>query len=113
EIPDDRLLETALIENIQRQELNPIEEARAYSTLMESLAITQVEVAERVGRERSSVANYLRLLALAPGVQAMVEEGTLSMGHARALAGLPGHRAQDLAAKVVVKRGLSVRQTEV
>jgi ParB family chromosome partitioning protein len=112
EIPDDRLLETALIENIQRQELNPIEEGRAYATLMETLGLTQSEVAERVGRERSSIANYLRLLALSPSVQTLVEEGKLSMGHARALAGLPSHRAQNLAAEITTKRGLSVRQTE-
>lgn len=112
EIPDDRLLETALIENIQRQELNAIEEARAYATLIEELGLTQVEVAERVGRDRTSIANFLRLLSLSPRVQTLVEEGSLSMGHARALTALPGPKAQQLGAEMVVKRGLSVRETE-
>ena len=112
EIPDDRLLETALIENIQRQELNPIEEARAYSTLIEKLSLTQAQVAERVGRERSSIANFLRLLSLSEKVQGLVEEGTLTMGHARALAGMPGAKAQELAAELIVKKGMSVRETE-
>lgn len=112
EIPDDRLLETALIENIQRQELNPIEEARAYSTLIDTLGLTQSDVAERVGRERSTIANFLRLLALAPDIQTLVEDGTLTMGHARAIAGLPNRKAQEIAADLVVKKGLSVRETE-
>ena len=112
EIPDDRLLETALIENIQRQDLNPIEEATAYSTLIEKLGLTQAEVAERVGRDRSSIANFLRLLTLSPKVQAMLEQGSLTMGHARALAALPGHKAQEIGAELMFKRGLSVREAE-
>jgi ParB family chromosome partitioning protein len=112
EIPEDRLIEVALIENIQRQNLNPIEEARAFSTLIEDLALTQAEVAERVGRQRSTIANSLRLLALSPKVQALVEAGTLSAGHARTLASLPGHRAQELGAEIFVKRGFSVREAE-
>lgn len=112
DIPDDRLLETALIENIQRQELNPIEEARAYATLIEKLGLTQAEVAERVGRERSSIANFLRLLSISPKVQTLVEEGILTMGHARTLAGLPTHRGQELGAEIIAKRGMSVREAE-
>ena len=83
EIPDDRILELALVENIQRQELNPIEEANAYMRLLKTLDIRQEELALRVGKDRSSVANYLRLLRLPPDLQLLVEEEKLSMGHAR------------------------------
>src|SRR5438128_1386668 len=81
EIPDDRVLELALIENIQRQELNPVEEANAYMRLLKTLDIRQEELALRVGKDRSSVANYLRLLRLPPDLQLLVEEEKLSMGH--------------------------------
>jgi ParB family chromosome partitioning protein len=112
DIPDDRLIEIALIENIQRQDLNPIEEARAFAALIDDHGLSQADVAERVGRQRSTIANALRLLSLSPRVQAMTEAGTLSAGHARALAALPGHRAQDLGAEIVTRRALSVRETE-
>lgn len=111
-IPDGKLLEYALIENIQRQELNPIEEAHAYERLVESLGLTQEEVAEQVGKDRSSIANYLRLLKLPTAVQEMLAEGRLTMGHARALLGLESPELQIKQASEVHRRGLSVRETE-
>src|SRR5215468_1296390 len=87
-IPDSKLLELALIENIQREELNPMEEASAYQRLIHNLGLTQDEVAERVGKDRSSISNYLRLLRLPEDVQRMVEDDLISMGHAKALLGL-------------------------
>jgi ParB family chromosome partitioning protein len=112
EIPDSKLLELALIENIQRQELNPIEEAQAYQKLIRDLKMTQDDVAQRVGKDRSSIANYLRLLKLPNGIQRMLEEGSLSMGHARALLGLDTEQQQIKMANDIVTRKLSVRDTE-
>jgi ParB family chromosome partitioning protein len=112
EVEDEKLLELALIENIQRQELNPIEEATAYQRLMEVFGLTQEEVAKRVGKDRSSVANYVRLLKLPESVQTMLEEERLSMGHARALLGLEDQQEQARLAQEVVERKLSVRETE-
>jgi ParB family chromosome partitioning protein len=112
EVAEDRLLEMALIENIQRQNLNPIEEARAYFALIEDLGLTQAEVAEKVGRQRSTIANSIRLLDLPPRVQEMVEQGALTTGHAKAIAALPGAKAQEVGAGIIVKGGLSVRETE-
>ena len=112
EIEDDKLLELALIENIQRQELNPIEEAVAYQRLMNGLGLTQEDVAKRVGKDRSSVANYVRLLKLPGSVQKLLEEEKLSMGHARALLGLESQEAQAALAQEVVERKLSVREIE-
>jgi ParB family chromosome partitioning protein len=111
-IPDSKLLELALIENIQRQELNPIEEAMAYQRLIHNMGLTQDEVAQQVGKDRSSIANYLRLLKLPEDVQQMLEDELISMGHARALLGLETRdQIKKLAAEVVEKK-LSVRQTE-
>lgn len=112
EIPDERVLELSLIENIQREELNPIEEANAYRRLIDGLGITQEDVARRVGRDRSSVTNYLRLLKLPEELQQWVEEDRLSMGHARALLGLEAPESQRELAVEVIARGLSVRETE-
>lgn len=112
EIPDERVLELSLIENIQREELNPIEEANAYRRLIDGLGITQEDVARRVGRDRSSVTNYLRLLKLPEELQQWVEEDRLSMGHARALLGLETPEIQRELAVEVIARGLSVRETE-
>ncbi len=112
DIPDDRVLELSLIENIQRDDLNPIEEAQAYRRLIEGLGITQEDVARRVGRERSSVTNYLRLLKLPQEIQQMVEDDRLSMGHARALLSLSSATAQRELATEIVSRELSVRDTE-
>ena len=111
-VPDSKLLEFALIENIQRQELNPIEEAQAYQRLITTLGATQDQLAEQVGKDRSSIANYLRLLRLPATVQKMIEDELLSMGQARALAGLESPELQTRLAGEIIKRRFSVRQTE-
>ena len=105
-------LELALIENVQREDLNPLEEARAYEFLASEVGLTQEQVAQRVGRERSTVANYLRLLALPERVQELLIGEALSMGHARALLGLRAPAAQISLAETIASQGLSVRQTE-
>jgi len=112
EIPEDKMLELALIENIQRQELNAIEEAHAYKRLIESLGLTQEMVAQRVGRDRTFITNYLRLLRLPEDIQGLVEAEQLSMGHARALLGIDEPEIQRKLAKEIIDKGLSVRQTE-
>ena len=112
EVPDDRMLELALIENIQRQELNAIEEAHAYKRLIETLGLTQETVAQRVGRDRTFVTNYLRLLRLPEDIQQLVEENKISMGHARALLGLDDADKQRELALHIVEQSLSVRETE-
>lgn len=112
EVEDEKLLEIALIENIQRQELNAIEEASAYQRLMNGLGLTQEEVAKRVGKDRSSVANYLRLLRLPESVQQLLIDDQLSMGHARALLGLEIESDQSNLAQRIVNDRLSVRETE-
>lgn len=112
EIPEDKMLELALIENIQRQELNAIEEAYAYKRLIESLEITQEALAQRVGRDRTFITNYLRLLRLPEDIQHLVESEKLSMGHARAILGVDDPNIQRKLAKNVLDKGLSVRQTE-
>ena len=112
DIPDEKMLELALIENIQREELNAIEEAHAYKRLIETLGLTQEMVAQRVGRDRSFITNYLRLLRLPEDLQRLVEEGKLSMGHARALLGVDDHDTQRRVARNVIDQGLSVRETE-
>ena len=112
EIPEDKMLELALIENIQRQELNAIEEAQAYKRLIETLGLTQEMVAQRVGRDRTFITNYLRLLRLPEDIQRMVEAEQLSMGHARALLGVDEPDIQRKLAKEISEKGMSVRQTE-
>jgi ParB family transcriptional regulator, chromosome partitioning protein len=112
DIPDDRLLAAALIENIQREDLNPIEEAHAYRRLGDEFGLTQEQIAESVGKDRSSVANYVRLLRLPPEVRDHVGGRTLSMGHARALLGLPDAESQLRVGRQIVEKGLSVRDTE-
>jgi len=106
------MLELALIENLQREELNPIEEAQAYQVLLNDLGLTQQKVAERVGRQRATVANALRLLQLPRPVQEMLRAGSLSMGHARAILGLASPVDQIALAERTAKEGLSVRQVE-
>ena len=101
-----------MIENLQREDLNPIEEAEGYRVLTEQYNMTQEEAAQRVGKSRPTVANALRLLGLTPPVRAMVEDGRLSAGHARALLPLNA-KLQQTTAETVVKDGLSVRQTEL
>ena len=105
-------LELALVENLHREDLNPIEEALAYSLLIDEMGLTQEEVASRVGRDRSSIANTLRLLKLPQRVQELVVNGALSMGHARAILGLQGGEAQTRLGEESVSAGLSVRQVE-
>jgi ParB family chromosome partitioning protein len=112
EIPEERLLAVALIENIQREDLNPIEEAVAYRRLADEFHLTQEQIAEAVGKDRSSIANYVRLLRLPQEVRGNVASNTLSMGHARALLGLADEAAQLRVARDVVSRNLSVRETE-
>jgi len=113
EVPDDRLLELALVENIQREQLNPIEEAQACHNLMDTLRMTQEELAARLGKERSTVANALRLLKLPAAVKALVADGKLSPGHARALLSMnsPPAEVSKLAARMVAQ-GWSVREAE-
>lgn len=112
EIGDKELLTLALVENLQRADLNPIEEAEGYQQLMTTFSITQQEVADIVGKDRSTVANMLRLLGLPASVRRQVREGSLSLGHARALLALGDDiRIADLA-KLVVSEGLSVREVE-
>ena len=106
------MLELALIENIQREDLNPIEEAKAYQALGEKAKLTHDQISERVGKQRVSVTNSLRLLTLPPEVQDMVSRGTLSAGHARALIGLETPVDQLAAARYVHGKGFSVRRTE-
>jgi ParB family chromosome partitioning protein len=113
DIPDDRLLAAALIENLQREDLNPMEEANAYRRLSDEFQLTQEQIADAVGKDRSSVANVMRLLRLPHEVRENVAAGTLSMGHARAILGLPDESAQRRLARDVVSKQLSVRETEV
>jgi ParB family chromosome partitioning protein len=109
--PEDSL-EIALIENIQREDLGPMETARAFQTLVKQFGLTQEQLADRVGKDRATVANYLRLLGLPNEVRKLVDEGALSMGHARAILGIQSRSRQLVAAKKVVKEGLSVREAE-
>ncbi|MGB4246764.1 MAG: ParB/RepB/Spo0J family partition protein [Pseudohongiellaceae bacterium] len=110
-VADESAIAMALIENIQREDLNPIEEAVALKRLQDEFQLTQQEVADAVGRSRAAVANLLRLIGLNPDVRLMLEHGDLEMGHARALLSLSDSQ-QSEAAKIVVGKGLSVRQTE-
>jgi ParB family chromosome partitioning protein len=112
EVPDDRLLEFALVENIQRQELNAIEEAKAYWQLGEHLRLTQEQVADRVGKSRPQVANTLRLLRLPSPIQEMVAVGAVSTGHAKVLLGVEEPRVQESLAQEIVAKQLSVRALE-
>ena len=112
EADDRKVMELGLIENLQREDLNPAEEARGYQVLMEEYGLTQEQVAQQMGKSRPAIANTLRLLALPQEVLEMLVEGTLSAGHARAILGAPTAELQILAAKKVVEGQLSVRQTE-
>ena len=112
EVPQTKRLELALIENVQRENLNPIEEATAYKRLADEFGLTQIEIAKSVGKDRATVANYQRLLGLAPEVRADVAAGSLTMGHARALVGLPDARAQRHVSREIRAHDLSVRETE-
>lgn len=112
EVDDRELLEMALVENLQREDLDPIEEATGYHALIGEFELTQAQVAERVGRSRPAVANALRLLDLPDEIQALVRDRSLSAGHARALLGLADRRRMAPVARKVVREGLSVRQVE-
>ncbi|MBI3397911.1 MAG: ParB/RepB/Spo0J family partition protein [Deltaproteobacteria bacterium] len=109
---EEESLELAIIENIQRADLNPIEEALAYKNLMEKFELSQDDVAKKVGRERATVANYLRLLKLAPEVKDELQKGTISMGHAKVLLSLDTHAVQRELCRKIIRKGLSVRATE-
>ncbi len=109
---DDRLLEIALIENIQREDLNPIEEARAYEVLLSQMKLAQTEVAQRVGRDRSSISNSLRLLKLPSQIQKLISAGSVSAGHAKAILAIPDAETQIKVADEVIAKLLSVRETE-
>ncbi|MEA3300546.1 MAG: ParB/RepB/Spo0J family partition protein [Pseudomonadota bacterium] len=111
DVPDQAAIAMALIENIQREDLNPIEEAHALTRLQQEFHLTQQQVAEAVGKSRAAVANLMRLLALENEVRIMLERGDIEMGHARALLGLSGDE-QTNAARTVAGKGLTVRQTE-
>lgn len=112
QIPDGAAIAIALIENIQRENLNPLEEARALSRLIDEFQMTHQQAAEAVGRSRAAVSNLLRLLELPDEVCALVEERALEMGHARALLGLANRRQQSEVGALVAKKGISVRDTE-
>lgn len=107
-----QIAEVALIENLQREDLNPIEEALGYKTLMDKFSMTQDKVSERVGKSRSNIANMLRLLSLEDEIKDMLAEGKLTMGHARALLSLPEGAKRVDAARRIVNEGLNVRQAE-
>jgi ParB family chromosome partitioning protein len=112
EIANDKVLELALIENIQREDLNAIEEARAYTKLIDTVGLTQESLAQRVGRDRSYITNHIRLLRLPDDLLALVQEGKLSAGHARTLLGTDDVATQRRVAKKIIAKGLSVRDTE-
>ena len=109
---EQRAMEMALVENLQREDLNPIEEAKGYRALLDDYGMTQDEVAQSVGKSRPAVANAMRLLALSEPVRKLVEDGTLSAGHARALIPIEDPQKQLAAAQTVIEKGLSVRKTE-
>lgn len=112
EVSEGEMLEISLLENIQREDLNPVEEAEALRRLMEEFELTQEELARRLGKERSTIANTLRLLKLSLEVKEEVREGAISAGHARALLALPSDKQQKRLVSHIKQRGLSVRETE-
>ena len=113
EADDKKAMELALIENLQRQDLNPVEEAQGYQSLMEDFGLTQEEASKRVGKSRPAVANALRLLSLCPAVLEKVKNGQLTAGHARAVLTLKSEKKQQEAAQKIIALGLSVRQAEL
>ncbi|OFW10612.1 MAG: hypothetical protein A3G20_06665 [Acidobacteria bacterium RIFCSPLOWO2_12_FULL_59_11] len=113
EVPENHILELTLIENIQREDLNPIETAEAFARLTREAGLTHEQIAERTGKDRATVTNFMRLLKLPDEVRKRVATGELSMGHARALLALPSETAQKALAARIVAQGLSVRQTEL
>jgi len=111
-VSDDTSLEQALVENVQREDLNPLEEAAAYQQLIEDFSLTHEELAARVGKSRAAITNTLRLFQLPPAIQRLVAEAQLAEGHARALLGTPDRAFQEALARRVVAEGLSVRAVE-
>lgn len=112
EADDRKVMELGLIENLQREDLNPIEEAKGYKVLMEDYGLTQEMVSERMGKSRSAIANALRLIGLPTAVMTLLEEGKISAGHARALLGAPNETMMGEVAELIVKHDYSVRRTE-
>jgi ParB family chromosome partitioning protein len=112
EVADEKLLELALVENLQREDLNPVEEARAYQTLVDDLGFTQEDVARRVGKERATVANMLRLLNLSALALRALESGQITVGHAKAVLARKSREEQEALLAQVLSRGLSVREAE-
>lgn len=112
EVSDDDMLTLALVENLQREDLNPIEKAKGFKELIEKHSLTQEAASKRLGKDRATIANFIRLLELPEAVQHVVSRGTISMGHARALLGLPTASAQQALALRIEEEGLSVRQVE-
>ncbi|WP_053368615.1 ParB/RepB/Spo0J family partition protein [Bacillus sp. FJAT-27245] len=112
DLSEQQMMELAVLENLQREDLSPIEEAAAYQTLMEKLNLTQEEVAKRLGKSRPHVANYIRLLSLPKQIQDLISNGTISMGHGRALLGLRQKSKLPLLVDKIVKESLNVRQLE-
>ncbi len=109
---DEQMLELALIENIHREDLNAIEIAISYQRLLDEINLTQEKLSEKIGKSRSSIANFLRLLKLPPNIQVALRDGFISMGHARALISLPNKKTQEKILKSIIDKGLNVRQTE-
>ncbi len=112
DIPEEKLLELALVENIQRQELNPMEEARAYKKLLEKFGLTQEMLAERIGKDRTVIATHLRLLKLPAGIQELIEEGKITVGHAKAILAIDENDLRWDLARRIVEQKLSVREAE-
>lgn len=112
EADDRKVMELGLIENLQREDLNPVEEAKGYDVLMKDYKLTQEQVAERMGKSRPAIANALRLLGLTPMILDLLAEGTLSAGHGRTLLAAPNQRIMEEVAELVIKHDLSVRRTE-
>jgi ParB family transcriptional regulator, chromosome partitioning protein len=112
QVSDEQAMEITIVENLQRTDLNPMEQARAFERLSREFHMTQEQMAQRTGKDRATVANFLRLLKLPPSVQARVESGELTFGHARALLALTGAEEMEKAARRIADHSLSVRQTE-
>jgi ParB family chromosome partitioning protein len=112
ELSEQQMMELAVLENLQREDLNPIEEGLAYQTLIEKLKLTQEEVAKRLGKSRPHVANHIRLLSLPPKIQELISTGKISMGHGRALLGLRQKAKLSILVEKVINEGLNVRQLE-
>jgi len=112
ELSEQQMMELAVLENLQREDLSPIEEGHAYQMLMRKLNFTQEELAKRLGKSRPHIANHVRLLSLPPAIQEMITDGTISMGHGRALLGLKNKEKLPLLVEKTVKDGLNVRQLE-